>query len=66
MWPEKGSGFEASPYSPAGRAQQDWLLSGRALRGDRRALLLLLVFPGGIFAVAGVVMIVQLIASLFD
>ena len=22
MWPDKGSGFEASTYSPAGRAQQ--------------------------------------------
>ena len=29
MWPEAGSGFEASPYSPAGRAQVSW----RLLRG---------------------------------
>ena len=24
MWPGKGSGFEADPFSPAGQAQRSW------------------------------------------
>jgi hypothetical protein len=29
MWPEPGSGFEASPLTPAGRTQGLWLLTPR-------------------------------------
>jgi hypothetical protein len=32
MWPEPGSGFEASPFSPAGQMQLRWTF----LRGLRR------------------------------
>ena len=49
MWPSPGSGFEASPYSPAGRAQQMWTLvrglssTGRRQRRAVRLLTLLVV-----------------------
>jgi hypothetical protein len=36
MWPPPGSGFEASPYSPAGRAQQMWRLVRGLSSGGRR------------------------------
>ncbi len=32
MWPVAGSGFEADPFSPAGLAQQEWVLASRAGR----------------------------------
>jgi hypothetical protein len=35
MWPDKGSGFEASPFSPAGRAQQMWIWAGNVRRYPR-------------------------------
>jgi hypothetical protein len=41
MWPDKGSGFEASPFSPAGRAQRMWWMMQGARRGRtprRRAM----------------------------
>jgi hypothetical protein len=48
MWSNPGSGLEASPYSPAGHAQQRWaLVRGLHARGRRQAravqLLVLLV-----------------------
>ena len=32
MWPDSGTGFEADPFSPAGLAQQEWVLASRAGR----------------------------------
>ena len=29
MWPGSGSGFEADPFSPAGTAERDWLITQR-------------------------------------
>ncbi len=36
MWPAKGSGFEADPFSPAGSAQRGWWLLNAARRGRTR------------------------------
>lgn len=65
MWSPPGSGFEASPYSPAGRAQQMWALVGglrsrnrRQTRAMRLMLLLVLaavLLPLAIGAIAAVV-----------
>ena len=37
MWPAAGSGFEADPFSPAGRAQAGWRLIDAASRGGGRS-----------------------------
>jgi hypothetical protein len=29
MWPDQGSGFDADPFSPAGTAQREWMLTQR-------------------------------------
>jgi hypothetical protein len=29
MWPGQGSGFDADPFSPAGTAQREWILTQR-------------------------------------
>lgn len=65
MWSPPGSGFEASSYSPAGRAQQTWAFVRGLRSGHRRQtramrLLLLLVLaavllPFAIGAIAAVV-----------
>jgi hypothetical protein len=36
MWPDKGSGFEANPFSPAGSAQRQWWAINAARRGGSR------------------------------
>jgi hypothetical protein len=36
MWSPPGSGFEASSFSPAGRAQQRWALVGGVRSHSRR------------------------------
>jgi len=41
MWPGAGSGFEANPFSPAGRAQQEWQMLQRLDRLPRGVRLLL-------------------------
>jgi hypothetical protein len=44
MWPEAGSGFEADPFSPAGTAQREWMLTqkiGRSFLGKVIACLIL-------------------------
>ena len=35
-WPPKGSGFEASPYSPAGYLQRMWIFSSNLRRSRQR------------------------------
>ena len=43
MWPDSDSGFEADPWSPAGRAQREWwLLQGLTRRGSRPAVSIVL------------------------
>lgn len=67
MWPDKGSGFEASPWSPAGRAQQMWIIAGNLRRYPKKVPLWPLVaVPLGAFAVIGfVALIVEAIGRLF-
>ena len=56
MWPSPGSGFEASAFSPAGRAQQFWAFTRGATDGGRRQrvarLVLVLVFVVVVVALA--------------
>jgi hypothetical protein len=47
MWPSQGSGFEADPFSPAGTAQREWMLTqrlGRTRWGKLFVWLILLAF----------------------
>ena len=54
-WPEEGSGFEASPWSPAGRAQQAWIWAGNARRYPRSLPLWPLVaVPAATLVIVGV------------
>jgi hypothetical protein len=45
MWPSSGSGFDADPFSPAGLAQQEWVIASRAgrSRGGRVLVWILVV-----------------------
>jgi hypothetical protein len=51
MWPDDASGFEAHPFSPAGRAQASWWLLrrfGHIPSGKWFVRLLALALAGGI------------------
>jgi hypothetical protein len=51
MWPDDASGFEAHPFSPAGRAQASWWFLrrfGRTPSGKWFVRLLALALAGGI------------------
>jgi hypothetical protein len=53
MWPESGSGFEADPFSPAGAAQREWMLTqrmGRSRWGRVLAWFLVAAIVGSILA----------------
>lgn len=65
MWPEKGSGFEADPFSPAGSAEREWGLIQRlpSLRRNRRAMVLLFYIAVGF---VGVLLIGSLLTALFQ
>jgi len=53
MWPAKGSGFEADPFSPAGTQQRQWWMIQRLASGRRTrwiiwlSLAFMLVSVGG-------------------
>lgn len=52
MWPSAGSGFEADPFSPAGLAQQEWVLASRAGRSRTGRIVVWIVV---VLLVAGVI-----------
>ena len=52
MWPSAGSGFEADPFSPAGLAQQEWVLASRAGRSRSGRVLVWVIV---VLLIAGVV-----------
>ena len=43
MWPEAGSGFEADPFSPAGFAQQQWIVMSHAGGGRFTRIMMAIV-----------------------
>jgi hypothetical protein len=62
MWPSKGAGFEADPFSPAGSAQRQWWLISAARRGsNRRTRRLGWLFVALIAIPVGVGLVVQLV-----
>ena len=65
MWPEKGSGFEANQYSPAGTSQREWWLIRAAGSGNRKARVLVLAFLVVPIAIALLSQLGQVIFDLF-
>ncbi|MEY2470185.1 MAG: hypothetical protein QOF21_2883 [Actinomycetota bacterium] len=63
MWPEKGSGFEASSFSPAGRAQQMSAFAQGAAYDDRARRGCVLVLYAA-FAAILIVLVVTVIVAL--
>jgi hypothetical protein len=59
MWPDAGSGFEADPFSPAGTAQREWLLT-QALGRSRYGKLVV----WSILGLVGCVLAVDLISAI--
>jgi hypothetical protein len=61
MWPAKGSGFQADPFSPAGTSQRYWLLirrqAGTGGSVSFRAYLLLMAI---LVVVVAIVLVVAL------
>jgi hypothetical protein len=43
MWPGQGSGFDADPFSPAGTAQREWMLTQRLGRSRLGKLVVWLI-----------------------
>ena len=52
MWPGAGSGFEADPWSPAGRSQTGWQLAQGLGRRDSPVVTVVLWLVLGLLAVA--------------
>jgi hypothetical protein len=51
MWPGQGSGFDADPFSPAGTAQREWMLTqrlGRSPLGKLVVWLILVLIVGAL------------------
>jgi hypothetical protein len=51
MWPGQGSGFDADPFSPAGTAQREWMLTqrlGRSRTGKLVVWLILALIVGAL------------------
>jgi hypothetical protein len=51
MWPGQGSGFDADPFSPAGTAQREWMLTqrlGRSRLGKLVVCLILALIVGAV------------------
>jgi hypothetical protein len=51
MWPGQGSGFDADPFSPAGTAQREWMLTqrlGRSWLGKLVVWLILALIVGAV------------------
>jgi hypothetical protein len=51
MWPGQGSGFDADPFSPAGTAQREWMLTqrpGRSRLGKLVVWLILALIVGAL------------------
>ncbi len=63
MWPEKGSGFEASTWSPAGRAQLAWIAAGNIRRGARVPLWPLVVVPLAAGVIVGLGALIVFVAG---
>jgi hypothetical protein len=63
MWPEKGSGFDPDPLSPAGAAQREWWLISRLgrRRGTRWIIWLALAWMLGGVAWYAVSLVRQMI-----
>jgi hypothetical protein len=64
MWPSSGSGFEASPFSPAGRAQALWrvVIGANVAKRTRRGLPRWAIVATALFVVA--VLVVPLLVTL--
>jgi hypothetical protein len=43
MWPGQGSGFDADPFSPAGTAEREWMLTQRLRRSRLGKLVVWLI-----------------------
>jgi hypothetical protein len=60
MWPPKGSGFQADPFSPAGSSQRSWWLIRRAIGGNPLSFRSYLLLMG----ILAVVVVVAVLAAL--